>query len=372
MRHLLVTLLAAFVAAAASDHSAAMTFRAASYGGSDGNWWIAAEGPIESDTPAEFQAFLDAKGMTPATGQEGLDPKYGVEVWLDSPGGDVYAAIKFGKLIRAYGLGTNVSATVDVSASDSAADPAESSSEDGDGALHMQTDAPGTCESACLYPFSAGVWRHAKDQTVGVHEFRYDDLAPDVDVSQMIAQSQAAEGYMVDYLVSMGVDARVLVPAGNTVPSDMHMLTTAEMLAYNVIWDSHAYGPWTLEAYKQGLIAYSRSQDGADTVTLFCRQSDHKLRLLTATPGYADQALVNELAQQGVRFMGVEIDPPNILPRNSDKVLRIEIVLPDGIKADPTNPGLAAISMVDYPFFDHPTPIDNFDDDAALVRRNCS
>ena len=347
----------------------AMTFREGSYGGTDGDWWIAAEGEIEADTPKQFQAFLDAKGMTPANGQ-GLDPKYGVEVWLNSPGGDVYAAIAFGKLIRAYGLGTNVSATVDVGSDDSAQE-GDSSEDDGD-PLHLQSDAPGVCESACLYPFSAGVWRRANDQTVGVHEFRYDDLAPDAGLSEMVTQSQMTEGTMVDFLVSMGVDARVLVPAGNTVPADMHMLTTAEMVQYNVIWDSHAYGPWTLEGYKQGLVAYSRSQDGADTVTLFCRKGEGKLRLLTTVPGGADQALAKELAGEAVTFMGEEIDPPNIIPRISDNVLRIEFLLPDDIKADPKEPGLVAVTMVDYPFFDHPTPVDNFDVDAALVRRNCS
>src|SRR5262245_2074962 len=67
-----------------------MQFRTASTGGTDGYWWVVAEGRITSDTADKFSQFVSSE-LGSIWNSDGR-----VEVWLNSPGGDLYGGLTLG------------------------------------------------------------------------------------------------------------------------------------------------------------------------------------------------------------------------------------------------------------------------------------
>ena len=85
-----------------------MQFRTAGTGGNcSSGVWIDATGEINADTPSRFQKFVESE-----KGTNGGMPQFTVE--LNSPGGDIGAAMQLGALIRKLGLPTDVAATIEV------------------------------------------------------------------------------------------------------------------------------------------------------------------------------------------------------------------------------------------------------------------
>jgi hypothetical protein len=96
--------------------------------------WIVADGEITADTPTDFRRFLLTDGIR--RGDK-------LEVYLNSPGGNLVGDIQFGKAIREFGLGTRVARTV----------PDGPPFRDGE---QPETDAPGYCYSACAFVLLGG------------------------------------------------------------------------------------------------------------------------------------------------------------------------------------------------------------------------
>jgi TPR repeat protein len=117
---------------ATSDSAdAPMQFTMAANGGNCARCeWINATGVIDSDTPSRFQKYVDDEKT-----------KWGFVdqlVVLNSPGGDLWAAIKLGRLLRQHGMTTEVGETYR---------PA--------GSKFEQLRA-GVCASACAYSYFGG------------------------------------------------------------------------------------------------------------------------------------------------------------------------------------------------------------------------
>jgi hypothetical protein len=113
--HLTVVIVTALIgpAVAQSFQSGPMKFRRAFFDTADRGdiEWIVADGQITAETPKEFRRFLsldDAPGSS-----LGSRVKHGarLEVYLNSPGGNLVGAIQLGEIIREYGLGTRVART---------------------------------------------------------------------------------------------------------------------------------------------------------------------------------------------------------------------------------------------------------------------
>lgn len=159
---------------------------------------ILATGSILPDTHQAFSRALRA-----------LDVEPGAEVLLDSPGGDVVGALKFGLKIRKAGLRTHV---VDRS-----------------GVIPTS----GACASACAYAFLGGVSRRVDPEArLGVHQF-----AGGSDGGGFIgaAETQRFVALIAEYLASVGANLRVQTIALRTPADQIHWLSRSELNVLSVV-----------------------------------------------------------------------------------------------------------------------------------------
>ncbi|WAJ27799.1 PAN domain-containing protein [Antarcticirhabdus aurantiaca] len=123
-------------------------------------------------------------------------------VTFHSPGSNVDAAKRFGRMIRALGLST----------------------------LQIrQAD----CASACALAFLGGVNRFAQTGAIGVHQ---SSLAPTTGMStaEAVSAIQAGTADLMGYMTEMGVDPGLLQLSLTIDSGDMRYLTAAEMRRYQV------------------------------------------------------------------------------------------------------------------------------------------
>ncbi len=147
---------------------------------------IYAVGPIEADTPDKFKAFVKRRNI------------HSAEVYLDSLGGSVAAAMKLGELIRDYGFSTNIG--------ELSAVPFD---KDKNGTIYRGKVEPTTCASACSYVYAGGKNRYwtttldgKKSSMLGVHRFYSSNPNTSLD-------EQGISGAIVAYWRKMGIDPLV-------------------------------------------------------------------------------------------------------------------------------------------------------------------
>ncbi|TPW26138.1 COG3904 family protein [Pararhizobium mangrovi] len=125
---------------------------------------------------------------------------------LDSPGGDLGAAIAMADTIREHELDTRVPK----------------------GAL---------CASSCPLVLAGGVHRSVDDKSaVGVHQF-YTATDAEQNPAQAIADAQITTARIVRHLTAMGVDPMIWADALTTPPRSLHYLTADEMATYHLTTD---------------------------------------------------------------------------------------------------------------------------------------
>ncbi|RJE79745.1 hypothetical protein [Paracoccus sp. JM45] len=133
------------------------------------------------------------------------------QVMLDSSGGSVSDALAIGRTIRSASYATRIE----------------------DGAV---------CLSACPYILAGGTLRQVADGgIVGVHQhyFGKNTILP---AFMAVADVQRAQASVMDYLVQMGVDLRLMPLALRTPPEDINILTMDQMRDLNLILDQPATG----------------------------------------------------------------------------------------------------------------------------------
>lgn len=158
--------------------------------------------PMEDAPPAlllkgEF-VFLD----DPATLKQEVLATGAKAVFFDSEGGNIIAAMAYGRAIRSLRLWT----------------------------LQLRKDQ---CASACALAFVGGVTRHAEPGSIGVHQSSFSPGSNfDGDTAVVAIQTMTAE--IMAYLAEMGVDPRLLQLSLSVPPNDMRYLTAAEMAQYRI------------------------------------------------------------------------------------------------------------------------------------------
>jgi hypothetical protein len=142
--------------------------------------WIVLDGRITAATPELFGAFVKKLGR-----------KHAVVV-LNSPGGDVDAAILLGRTIRALGFDTAVGKTVSVKG-------------DGDKGDVIEASSPGFgfCRGSCLMAYVGGKRRHID----GADSFQIQEPFAGVDVQNVSVQEMKMERH-VNY---MGADSNFIL-----------------------------------------------------------------------------------------------------------------------------------------------------------------
>lgn len=211
-------------------------------------------------------------------------------IFLNSPGGDLGEALAVGRLIRRFGRDTRVGLTSDF---DYLNQPSYAPS----------PGAGGVCESACAYLFMGGVSRNVYEypsgsiddvqmSRIGFHRFysRSSILNPD--------ETQIASGLLVEYLVEMGIDARLFLAASQFGEGEMYYLTEEDALNYGVISPT-GFDHLTMEPYLDGVIAYSRRLDLPDQI----RPHDHTVQISFFCEGGEPRILITSKWRNVLQFL---------------------------------------------------------------------
>lgn len=128
------------------------------------------------------------------------------EVHLHSPGGLVAESLAIGQMIRAAELPTRM-------------------------------EAGAVCLSACPYILAGGVERRVSVRaSVGLHQSYYDSSAY-LPLFIGVADVQRGEAEAMRYLIEMGVDPLIRIPALETPPADIYLLTPEELTNYRLATD---------------------------------------------------------------------------------------------------------------------------------------
>ena len=263
-----------------------MSFRSAGNGGNcNGCAWVAAQGEITPDTPANFQEYITKFGKP-------------YIVRLHSPGGNLLAGIRLGELIREQGAETIVGKTVQMTEA---------------GLENYEMGEPGICASACTFAFMGGVERSVgPGSQLGVHQFYSPGVA---DLSAQDAQELA--GVTLLHTINMGIDPRVIIAASETAPDQMFWFDQAALIEFSLDTYVDWTEPWKIEPYSDGLVLTTIHHVGklrSVAVTLFCRAKDNAWRVLISeeNPGFEHHLKGEKL----FRFSGAYPMDPTILLGN--------------------------------------------------------
>jgi hypothetical protein len=240
--------------------SAPMTF---SYHATDpyhrtGRHYILAEGVITSETPYQFQAFFNNL-------KQGQPP-----VFFNSPGGNLIAGLKLGRIIRELGLDTFVGGPyrscfkVDRNGKETSLAPLD---KEGDRATELfaredtcqncsySCNYPslivdrGICFSACAYAFLGGTGRQiGKTGLYGIHQFK------SVLGNSSESNVQVTMTVLANYLDEMGINRKMLDLASVTPSSDIETVSAELAGTLNIDNTTPILSEWQIDVNKAGKI----------------------------------------------------------------------------------------------------------------------
>ena len=230
---LLVGALATTVTAAIADGNAPMAVTVAPRSESSvfsDTTLVYLDGPIDADAPARLSKALDA-----------VDGK--IAIWLNSPGGNLFAGMQLGRVIRKHGASTHI--------------------------INSRTLLPGECYSACSLAFLGGVYRfNDNGARYGVHRasLRGGPKTGDSDLDQNLSSAIRA------YVREMGVDARLVDLWLKARPDEMYVLSEREARVLGVVNNGRQPPRWSIEKNAGGSRLQGRQVtiDGAGTVSFSC------------------------------------------------------------------------------------------------------
>ena len=272
--HIIVRALLSSAAAAEPMH-----FEVNRTGGNHCCNWIQATGEITQRSAAAFEIFFKATQYVPHA------------VRLNSPGGSLFGGILLGEAFRKLGVSTEVGS--------SSADPSLKI-----GNKNLYSKEPGLCASACAYAFLGGVERSLDPNTkLGFHRFYTANslsassskifTGADLDETQRIAAG------LLLYVVDMGVDARLLALASQAGPNEIRWLQPREAYDLRVVYEPLRYSAWSVEPYKGGAIAASKSNDGLRTIVAGCSTQGGPYVAIVDTSPNVDEGWLNQCRVMG-------------------------------------------------------------------------
>jgi hypothetical protein len=213
-----------------------MAFRYVSSGGNcQGCEWFAAEGVITPETPDAFRRFF-------------AEHPYALNIFFDSPGGNLFAGIELGREIRRRGISTSVGRSI------RRRDAASNET------FEVQ---PGLCASACALAFLGGVERFGGP--VGFHQASLAVSPAEaerllVPLGGGLSAGQLFAGLMVAYVMEMGADPR-LIAAAMAAPSDRLFLPTDdEARQLGVVTVRREDPEWRLAVVRGGLVLVGQGE----------------------------------------------------------------------------------------------------------------
>lgn len=247
--------------------------------------WITAEGVIGPETFKDFEEFL---------AREDLVDVRGLNIHLNSPGGNLYGGVSLGLSIRAIQANTVVSAA-----------RIEQIYDSGIRVVSNGKPSENECSSACVFAFAGGVSRFASITTpgaafgfqeigrLGVHQFYSASALANPTLESFSAEDrihdQRTISMLLAYLSEMGVSAELLQLAARTDPRDMHYLTEGELR--RTVIDNRMVRDFFLTGYRNGVaiteITYSRL-DGDYRLEVYCDGGEMRMLASIDWRGFYD------------------------------------------------------------------------------------
>lgn len=257
-------------------------------------WTLYLDGVIDKDAAKRLSVELKRNTV-----------KYGVAK-LNSSGGNLFAGIEIGRLLREHGLSTSVLK--------------KSKGE----------DVSGYCYSACVYAFVGGYFRTlGKDDALGVHRFSNSSTsATDLDSAQIAA------GYITEYLNEMGINIRLFELTTRISSNQIYILSVDEALNLKVANNGYQTATWSIESTDKGLYlkGIQDAWGGLGKMTFTC-VGNKILAFAFYTTGSNASLIAQNADMQFVRLDDDFIDiksfdksKPNLL--NEDGVLSRFFIMP--------------------------------------------
>jgi len=188
------------------------------------------DGRIDAEAPERLTRALDGiKGR--------------ISIWLNSPGGNLFAGMQLGRVIREHGASTHI--------------------------IDSRTLLPGACFSACSLAFLGGVYRfNDNGARYGVHRasLRGGPRSGDPDLDQDLSSAIRA------YIREMGVDARLLDLWVKARPDEMYVLSEREAGSLGVVNNGRRPPEWSIARDPGGSRLRGRqvTADGTATMSFSC------------------------------------------------------------------------------------------------------
>lgn len=196
--------------------------------------WLAGVGQITENSYARLEAALNATAQEP------------LPLILDSPGGQINAAISMGMLLRERHIAVSVAKTL-VSGCDASKSDCQVTASAG--GVHGRLVAEGgRCLSACPFVFMGGTTRVIEGPAVlGIHRVTMlkqqgSEMAQGFAESTAIASTATPDGLpkpvrvrILRYLTSMGIDQEIFDLMMHTPADKMDILSPLELDVYRLI-----------------------------------------------------------------------------------------------------------------------------------------
>jgi hypothetical protein len=228
------------------------------YAGNGGNCsgceWISIDGRISPSAPDTFLQFLRQMDMTDSH----------IDIYLNSGGGNLQAAMELGRTLRRLKLATYVGRSVEIRGK------------------YYSEIKNGSCVSACAYSFIGGIKRRAEKGTVGVHRF-YDPRSVGRSQERIFSaddfsEQQKLSAAVLEYVTEMGVAPDFVITADRIPSTSIYYFSDDEMRRLRVNYDPATLTDWALKEKNGGIIMSSKSGDGSKEISLSC-DADGKMSL---------------------------------------------------------------------------------------------
>jgi hypothetical protein len=164
-----------------------------------------------------------------------------IAIWLNSPGGNLFAGMQLGRVIRKHGASTHI--------------------------IDSRTLLPGECYSACSLAFLGGVYRfNDNGARYGVHRASVSPTTGNVDLGQDLSAA------IRNYIREMGVDARLFDLWLKAGPDEMYLLSQQQARDLSVVNNGRKPPEWSIAESPGGarLRGHQTTADGTGTLYFSC------------------------------------------------------------------------------------------------------
>ena len=204
-------------------------------------WFIFLDGAIDSAAASRLEQYIKRHRIPERS-----------FVYLNSPGGSLIAGIELGRLIRKYGLSTDVGKRAV-------------------GAIRRFDVEAGRCYSAWAYAYLGGQFRYLKQGSrYGVHQF---STASPKGGDEGTAQIAAA--IIVEYMRSMDVDTELFSLSVSAAPKGINEIDTQTLERLNAVNGGRTRPVWTIESTEGQLYFKGErmtAESGINKFMLFCSE----------------------------------------------------------------------------------------------------